>query len=307
MLVCVTLFQIISFKNYAQSYTFTTLDSLYQNLTSGTALNTVDSSGGWDDAKGVISIPFNFHFFGNIVSTFYFDDTFLTDDTIAEDRIINVFGANIWGDSIPVNYQIDGTTPNRVYKVEWAEVCFDVYDNYDSANIEFQLWFYETTNVIEIHFGNSHIPNPNSAYDGMSGPQILLADFAATPIKVILLTDSASNPTTTSNLSAVLIGTPDLNTVYRFTPTVIPSAIAINAENQITIYPNPAKTDIKINLPKLNNDEIISVYDIQGQLLVQQPMQQAQANLNISNLANGIYFIKVTGSGIDVVKKIIKE
>jgi len=82
-----------------------------------------------------------------------------------------------------------------------------------------------------------------------------------------------------------------------------------NFNNNFIIYPNPANDEITIENISLNNtqDEIISVYNIQGQLLLQQLMQQQKTEINVSDFASGIYIVKVkTEVGVEV-KKFIKE
>jgi hypothetical protein len=73
------------------------------------------------------------------------------------------------------------------------------------------------------------------------------------------------------------------------------------------IYPNPANDKITIENSSVTKDQTISVYDIQGQLLIQQPMLQAKTNIDIAKLVKGMYYVKVkTEKGI-AVKKFVKE
>ena len=77
----------------------------------------------------------------------------------------------------------------------------------------------------------------------------------------------------------------------------------------IYIYPNPANDNITIENTPLSiiKDEIISVFNIQGQLLLQQPMLQTKTIIDISGFAGGMYYVKVkTEKGV-VVKKFVKE
>ena len=77
--------------------------------------------------------------------------------------------------------------------------------------------------------------------------------------------------------------------------------------NEITISPNPTNDKINIENLSIENDEKISIYNLQGQLLLQQSTTDAKTELDISAFAKGMYFIKVdTDRGV-VSKKIIKE
>ena len=77
----------------------------------------------------------------------------------------------------------------------------------------------------------------------------------------------------------------------------------------MTIYPNPANDNITIENTSLNNikDAMISIYNIQGQLLIQQPMSQAKTNIDIAGLARGMYFVEVNTENGVAVKKFLKE
>ncbi|MGD0709968.1 MAG: T9SS type A sorting domain-containing protein [Bacteroidales bacterium] len=79
------------------------------------------------------------------------------------------------------------------------------------------------------------------------------------------------------------------------------------SDEQITVYPNPATNNITIENTSFTKGQTISVYDIQGQLLLQQPMLQVKTNINIAAFAKGIYFIKVENEKNIAVRKIVKE
>jgi N-acetylneuraminic acid mutarotase len=89
-----------------------------------------------------------------------------------------------------------------------------------------------------------------------------------------------------------------------------PSGINRNTvDGGINLYPVPADKNLTLEIKSRNTNEIeiITFYNIQGQMVLQQIMQQDKAGINISGLASGIYIVKVIGTGINVIKKIIKE
>jgi hypothetical protein len=78
-------------------------------------------------------------------------------------------------------------------------------------------------------------------------------------------------------------------------------------ENTVLIYPNPATDDITVEIPDFSRDAAISIYNIQGKLIMQQQMSQVRSNVDISGLSQGLYMIKlITPEGI-VTKKFIKD
>jgi hypothetical protein len=75
-------------------------------------------------------------------------------------------------------------------------------------------------------------------------------------------------------------------------------------EGSLVIYPNPAKENIMIiNPQKLE----IEIFNLQGQLIKTINNAENQTTMDISALANGIYFIKGTTEKEIIVKKFIKE
>lgn len=73
------------------------------------------------------------------------------------------------------------------------------------------------------------------------------------------------------------------------------------------IYPNPANDNIIIENTSLNKNEEILIYNIQGQLLIQQPMLQAKTDIDISLLAKGMYLVEMKTEKEVVVKNFVKE
>ncbi len=86
----------------------------------------------------------------------------------------------------------------------------------------------------------------------------------------------------------------------------------INANNlqssTILVYPNPAHTNISVSTDE--NANTLSVVDVIGQVII--PVQKINGdqiqNLDISNLADGIYFLKVTSTDNHIkVIRLIKD
>jgi PKD repeat protein len=76
----------------------------------------------------------------------------------------------------------------------------------------------------------------------------------------------------------------------------------------ISIYPNPAKDAIYVNLSTLSLDNTtVELYDAIGKLVVSQKVVDAISTLLISDLAKGIYSIRIIADSHQVVKRIVKE
>lgn len=78
-------------------------------------------------------------------------------------------------------------------------------------------------------------------------------------------------------------------------------------ESEVKIYPNPAQDEITILYGDLfNGNATISIFNNLGQMLKQHHSSNMNSEtLNISELAQGIYFIKISSGKAEVTKKLI--
>ncbi len=103
------------------------------------------------------------------------------------------------------------------------------------------------------------------------------------------------NGTDTSAWSAVWHFTTELLTGIKETNN--------NASN-ITVYPNPAINNIKIETPQ---QAVIEITNMQGQLIKTIRADENKISIDVSALPSGVYFIKcITEKGIEI-KKFVKE
>jgi Secretion system C-terminal sorting domain len=72
------------------------------------------------------------------------------------------------------------------------------------------------------------------------------------------------------------------------------------------IYPNPAKNIVNIDFQDVEN-ATVAVSDINGRVLFTQKLNSASNNVNIENLASGIYLFKVSSSIGSATSKVIKQ
>ena len=77
----------------------------------------------------------------------------------------------------------------------------------------------------------------------------------------------------------------------------------------IKIWPNPATDRITIEIKSQNNTKnfLISIYDIQGQLVFEKSVSQKSMNINISSFISGVYIVKLSNNKGVEMSKFIKE
>ena len=88
------------------------------------------------------------------------------------------------------------------------------------------------------------------------------------------------------------------------------TGIGENTESNLAVYPNPAKDILYVSFNSSSTSSLITIYDINGQLAFEREFQgnNAKEQLNVSNLKNGMYLIKVqTGGQVLSTKLFIKN
>ena len=98
--------------------------------------------------------------------------------------------------------------------------------------------------------------------------------------------------------------------IWKRSLTEIATSISeTSTNNNFTIYPNPATSNLTINLQQLTHlqNTTVSIYDVQGKLLLQQSITQPQTEINIASFAKGIYVVKVNNDNNSMQSKFVKE
>lgn len=153
------------FINYGQSasnYCFTARSGTYPTLTGTT---NVPGLAATDDeaVSNAITLPFNFTFGGSAYNQVKVSSNgWLTFGSTTNAAYVNTSGNAasskpilfpLWDDlqnrTIP-RYVVSGSAPNRIFKLEWSQQEWDFNANNDV--ISFQVWLYETSNVIEYYY-----------------------------------------------------------------------------------------------------------------------------------------------------------
>ena len=279
----------------AQNYTFVNTTAPYTNLTGATSLSNGEI---WDDPEYALTLPFPMTINGVTTSTFtVFDSYLLAGDGSSTVEVISPLSADLVdrgsdGETSlsPISYKIDGVAGNRIAKIEfnnagaWSDAALTMYVN-------FQIWMYESTSVIEYRFGPSSVPNTDMFYGGESGGIIGLTTIdplSGELSNTLLLVGNADTPTTTTEVGFIT-GTPSNGRVFKFTPTFL--NVDSFAESHIQIYPNPAAELLKITGQQ--DAASYKIFDTTGKLLSSGRLTATEQTINVSHLATGLYFLQV--------------
>jgi hypothetical protein len=223
--------------------------------------------------------------------------------------------------SSPLRYTTTGTTPNRIFKFEAFNAGFydegDLYGTLDDS-INFQMWVYETTNIVELRFGASKITNPSDYFYFGNAPMFGYGkDFnmdSFTITKGYSLTGTPSAPSIDSftdlmsSTFPTLSSYPASGTVYRFIPKAVASSIGESAiATKFQVYPTITADNITIiadNIAATSGKFI----DINGKVItVIQNIENGKNTFDVSNLASGNYLLEISNAEGKAVYKFTKQ
>ncbi len=80
-----------------------------------------------------------------------------------------------------------------------------------------------------------------------------------------------------------------------------------NGNTAVRVYPNPVKDRLQVDLGKYKNGTDIELFNLYGKRLFHQKVTGSNAELNVSQLATGLYLIKIRAENMIVSTiKIVK-
>ncbi len=96
------------------------------------------------------------------------------------------------------------------------------------------------------------------------------------------------------------------DTSAAYTHTVI-TGLTNADRNFVTLYPNPVTTEITLSFRHSDTHEI-SLFNMQGTEVLSQHISTDSATLNVEDLAQGVYFLKIWNNGtLKDIRKIVKK
>lgn len=75
----------------------------------------------------------------------------------------------------------------------------------------------------------------------------------------------------------------------------------------IKLYPNPTHGELNIRIPQNTGEFLIEISDINGKVFVQTSLNKEVNTLDVTELQNGLYFVKISGKDFVETQKFIKN
>lgn len=298
-------------------YSYSTFQEGYTDLVSPVSVNNgqVWKSNGF----GSFQVPFSFKIAGNNIAQFFFiDDHFFFMTDTFDVYLMTVSGINIqdknYAEGVsqsPISYKVEGTSGNRILKMEVKNAGSETEVQVKQTNnlfLNFQIWIYEGTNVIEYRYGDSNITKndmtmleeKDSLLIGMGDEDLNYGFFVygnTTPPSFIELTNAnEGSEDQYRNTSYPVNGT-----VYRFTPTSTAGTDEFN-KTKFNLYPNPVTDVVQVSLEKAKTEEY-TIIDTNGKTIRKGSLNALENTLYLGELNSGLYFIKIGNTTKKFIKK----
>jgi len=82
--------------------------------------------------------------------------------------------------------------------------------------------------------------------------------------------------------------------------------VGLVKQDEVKVYPNPFDDHLHIERTNLQPACVITICNLEGQILTRKVMENMSADLDVSHLKSGIYLLKISGEK-DFVQKIVKR
>lgn len=285
---------------------------------------TVLSDAVWDDVES-IQIGFPFKLGGKTFQAFevsaYEGSLFDNYNQDNGDTLQAIFGYNVEAGladkpGTQLAYKLEGTAPNRIFKIEWLKTGFEG----TNGEVSFQFWLHEAGSIIQIKLGPQNVPDPAGTFYNNHSPIIGLGlntvfDFngSATLGYAHWLKGPVQAPGDTIIYNQLITsvpldgcdGIPVEGAVFTFTPgNVTPVSSPLAAET-LQFFPNPATDEIYFS-KAFPAESGIQILDLQGRVLFSGVLPAGTTNFRLpAGLQTGVYLIRRNTEGTLATGKMV--
>ena len=135
----------------------------------------------------------------------------------------------------------------------------------------------------------------------------IVKDWRWVDLSVLGKTDSLVFSLSSSDNGDYGMNTPGFFCIDNFTTLDSPLNINVLTLVQINVFPNPVVEVLNVATPSNNNAKTIQIIDLSGSVLITQQSSEELNAISVKNLANGIYFLKLTFGTEIITKTFVKN
>ena len=227
---------------------------------------------------------------------------------------------------------LTGLTPETAYTVEVRAICGEQTSEWVSTSfttleeqVVIELGQVTTSPATEV--GNTSatlngalVSEGNSENIAVGFALATVADFTLEDADVQNITATLTDATFSQAVNDLAEGqtyffrayiTNEAGTAYGTVETFTLLGLTDALANQIAVslYPNPASDNATLDINGLNQDAKIVVSDLQGRILSQDNINAGTTRytLNVSDMASGVYYIRIITNNVVSTQKLIVE
>ncbi len=193
----------------------------------------------------------------------------------------------------------------KILKFQWKNM--GILNHSDTEYVNFQIWFDEANQSVSYHYGPSILnndPNNGGAIGLLRAPNNFSSFTNATYLKGDAKNPNQLeefNPTSFSNLISSNNFPPEGTLITFKLPTSDIKQNKLHKSNY-SIYPNPFNENIEMNCKGIFNYQIFDSFGKQ----IKSGSGIDKMDINTTEIAKGLYLIKIEGQNEIVFEKLIK-
>jgi len=190
------------------------------------------------------------------------------------------------------------------FSVNTAQVAITLDDKFDEdsfqiVNMYFDGYVTRTGNEVNFEFDNMYFAPSFSTAE--ANPAYIV--YRVKPKSTVQSGDVLNAVATISINGAAA---EDSNTAVTTITGVM--GVAQNTNEQFVLYPNPASSQVTLQVPRtINTPAAVTVTDVLGKTVITGAVAQQHATLNTATLKSGLYFVTLTVDGASTTKKLLIE
>jgi len=134
------------------------------------------------------------------------------------------------------------------------------------------------------------------------------ADTVKLAKETLTFTNHVVTKTSTDSTAITTVVTDSMRYTYKVIVTIHGSTAVTNPldNNSISVYPNPTLGNVTISSSDAEI-ETVEVLNLQGQSILRKDVRSTSTNINLNNLASGVYYTKITTAKGTKVQKLLKQ
>lgn len=204
-----------------------------------------------------------------------------------------------------VRFKTETEGNEDVLKFEWKDVSLK---GCPQSRLNFQLWLYKTTGIIEFHYGEL-TTTCDSSWKGPYIGTVKSNPNLRSNLKINWLKgDPAAPELTYKEFFPAMKGIPSFGTVYRLIPTSLSEVASSSTNGQLHCSPNPASDQLTVSFDTQEAEiAYIRIMDLTGKVVYTAESTASTARLNIQSLPVGMYSLEYSVNGRIEHSRFIKQ